>query len=74
MWANGIVMPPPTLDDDLRLLQRVENLSIQQLVSEPGVEVWGTARLRAQSINSVETSSNRMRRGNEKWLTYVLKD
>ena len=38
MWANGIVMPPPTLDDDLRLPERVENLPVQQLVSEAGVE------------------------------------
>src|SRR5215213_5397230 len=33
-----VVMPSPAFDDDLSLLQGVEDLSIQQLVSEPGVE------------------------------------
>src|SRR5215204_2270812 len=38
MWPDRIVMPSPAFDDDLSLLQGVEDLSIQQLVSEPGVE------------------------------------
>src|SRR5215204_3758723 len=38
MGPDRIVMPSPAFDDDLSLLQGVEDLSIQQLVSEPGVE------------------------------------
>jgi hypothetical protein len=33
MWAQRVVLDTPTLDDDLRLLQRVEDLAIQALVS-----------------------------------------
>src|SRR3954447_19624549 len=35
MRPDRIVVPPPALDDDLRLPKRVEDLAIQQLVSEP---------------------------------------
>src|SRR5215204_6143994 len=35
---DRIVMPSPAFDDDLSLLQGGEDLAIQQLVSEPGVE------------------------------------
>ena len=38
MWADGIVMPTPALDDDLSLAERIEYLTVQQLVSEPGIE------------------------------------
>src|SRR5215204_2363386 len=38
MGPDRIVMPSPAFDDDLSLPQGVEDLSIQQLVSEPGVE------------------------------------
>src|SRR5215211_2391246 len=38
MRAHRIVVPSPALDDDLRLAQRVEDLAIQQLVAQPGIE------------------------------------
>jgi hypothetical protein len=31
-------VPPPALDDDLRLAQRIEYLAIEQLVAPPGIE------------------------------------
>ena len=31
-------MPPPAFDDDLRLGERVEDLTIQQLIPQPCVE------------------------------------
>jgi len=45
MWAEPIVMLPPSLDDDLRLLQRVEDLAVQDLVAQPGVEALDIAVL-----------------------------
>jgi hypothetical protein len=35
--ADGVV-PPPSLDEDLRLPQRVEDFAVEQLVAELGVE------------------------------------
>lgn len=31
-------MAPPRFDEDLRFLQGVENLPVEELVAEPGVE------------------------------------
>jgi hypothetical protein len=38
MRANHIVVPPPTLDDDLGFAQRVEDLAIEKLVAQARVE------------------------------------
>ena len=38
MWTDGIVVASPALDHDLSLLQRVEDLPVQQLVAQAGVE------------------------------------
>ena len=38
MRPDSVVVPPPTLDDDLGLAQRVEDLAIEQLVAQPGVD------------------------------------
>ena len=38
MRPDGVVVPPPAFEDDLRLAQAVEDLAIQQLVTEPGIE------------------------------------
>ena len=32
MWSNGVVVPPPLLDDDLRLFEGVEDLPVEQFV------------------------------------------
>ena len=45
MRPDGIVMPAPALDDDLRLAQRVEDLAVEQLVAEPGIEALDIAIL-----------------------------
>ncbi len=34
MWAKGVVVPTPALDDDLGLLERGEDLAVEQLVPE----------------------------------------
>ena len=34
MWADGVVVPAPSLDDDLGLLEGVEDLAVEQLVPE----------------------------------------
>src|SRR5215207_6051813 len=41
--ANAVVVSAPALDHDLRLLQRVEDLAIQQLVAKPGIEAFHIA-------------------------------
>jgi hypothetical protein len=45
MRSDGIVVPPPAFEDDLRLAQAVEDLSVQQLISEPGIEALDVAVL-----------------------------
>ena len=43
--ADGIVVAPPLLDEDLGLAERMEDLPVQQLVPEPGVEALAVAVL-----------------------------
>src|SRR3954463_5356351 len=38
-------MPAPALDDDLRLVESVEDLAVEQLVPEPGIEALDIAIL-----------------------------
>ena len=38
MGSHAVVLPPPPLDQNLLLLQRVEDLPIQQLVAELAVD------------------------------------
>ena len=45
MRSDSIVMPAPTLDHNLSLAERVENLPVEQLVSEAGVEALDVAVL-----------------------------
>ena len=40
MRPDGVVVTTPSFDQDLRLAYRVEHLSVQQLVPEPGVEAF----------------------------------
>jgi hypothetical protein len=41
----GVVVPPPVLDHDLGLRQRVEDLAVEQLVAELAVEALAVAVL-----------------------------
>jgi hypothetical protein len=34
MWADGVLVTAPAFDDDLRLFQRVEDFTVEQLVSQ----------------------------------------
>src|SRR3954451_3722925 len=45
MRAHLVVVPSPALDHDLGLAQAVEDLAIEQLVAEPGVEALDEAVL-----------------------------
>src|SRR5215208_3317809 len=45
MGPDGIVMTAPALDDNLRLAERVEDLAVEQLVPEPGIEALDIAIL-----------------------------
>src|ERR671913_492047 len=35
VWARGVIVPAPALDDDLGFLERIEDLAVEQLVPEP---------------------------------------
>ena len=37
MGPKGVVVPAPALDHDLRLLERIEHLAVEQLVPEPAL-------------------------------------
>ena len=45
MWANGVVVPSPALDDHPGFLQRVEDFAVEQLVTELRVEAFTIAIL-----------------------------
>src|SRR5918997_2467235 len=45
MGPDGVVVPWPALDDDLRLFQRVEDLTIEKLITQAGVEALDEAVL-----------------------------
>jgi hypothetical protein len=38
VWAHGVVVAPPALDDDLCFGERVEDLAIEQFIPQSGVE------------------------------------
>ena len=45
MGSDGVVVAPPLFDQDLGFAQRVEDLTVQQLVPEPCVEALAVAVL-----------------------------
>src|SRR5437763_12562737 len=45
MRANHIVVPSPTLDDDLGLAQGVEDLAIEKLVAQPRIKAFDVSVL-----------------------------
>jgi hypothetical protein len=38
MWALRIVVPSPLLNDDPAFIETAENLSVQELITEPGIK------------------------------------
>ena len=54
MRALGVVVSPPTLDDDLRLGERVGDFPIKQFIPEPGVEAFDEAVLPGRSRCDVD--------------------
>jgi hypothetical protein len=45
VWSDGVVRSPPALDEHLRFEQRVEDFSIEQLVTKLAVEALDVAIL-----------------------------
>jgi len=43
VWSFGVVVFPPFFDQDLRFTQAVEDLAIQELISEPGIEAFAVS-------------------------------
>jgi hypothetical protein len=39
MWSLGIVVLPPSLDHDLRFAEGIEDLPVEQLISETSEDV-----------------------------------
>ena len=40
MGSDGIVVPAPAFDHDLRFFERIEDLAIEELVAQAGVEAF----------------------------------
>ena len=38
MWALRVVVPSPLLNDDPGFIEAVEDFSVQELITEPGIE------------------------------------
>ena len=45
MWPDRVVVPSPLFDHGLRLLEGVEDFSVQQFIPEPGIEALAVAVL-----------------------------
>ena len=45
MWALRVVVPSPLLNDDPGFIEAVEDLSVQELVAEPGIEALAVSVL-----------------------------
>ena len=67
MWSFGVVVFPPFFDQDLCFAQAVEDFTVQELVSEPGIEAFAitvlpraawfdVSRLRAHSLDPARTA------------------
>ena len=58
MWADRVVMAPPRFDENLGFLERIEYLSVQELVTQSGIEALdvtilpGRARLDESGLSS----------------------
>src|SRR3712207_7873843 len=57
---DRIVVPPPGLDEDLRLAQRVEDLAVEQLVAELAVERVAVAVLPRAAGSDEDRKSTRL--------------
>src|SRR5690606_1216964 len=51
---DGVVMPPPSFDQDLGLGERVEDLSVEQFITQRSVEAFAIAILPWRSGRDVE--------------------
>ena len=49
MWSLGVVMVPPSFNDDLGFSERVEDFTVQQLVSHSPVEAFAVSVLPGRS-------------------------
>ena len=64
MWPDGVVVPAPALDQHLCLAKRGEDLAVEQLVPELGVEALaipilpGTTRLDEQRYGAFTSVSD----------------
>ena len=56
MWAKGVVVATPALDDDLGFLERGEDLAVEQLVPEftsvTPIERIASATVRPCAVNT----------------------
>ena len=49
MWSLGVVMVPPSFNDDLGLTQRVEDFAVQQFIPHSPVETFAVSVLPGRS-------------------------
>src|ERR671911_1403366 len=60
VWAKGVIVPAPALDDDLGFLERVEDLAVEQLVPEP-TSVTPIERIASATIRPCAVSTSTCR-------------
>src|SRR5918995_2676396 len=60
VWAKGVIVATPALDDDLGFLERVEDLAVEQLVPEP-TSVTPIERIASATIRPCAVSTSTCR-------------
>ncbi len=53
MWPDGVVVTPPGFDEDPGLLQRAEDLSIEELVAQPRIEALDIAVVQSNQLHMI---------------------
>lgn len=53
VWSLGVVMFPPLFDQDMRPAQRVEDLTIEQLISKPCIEALAISVLPGRPLLNI---------------------
>jgi hypothetical protein len=58
MGPHGVEVAPPAFERDTRLLERVEDLAVEQLVAQPGIEALDEAVLPRTARPSCSVASS----------------
>jgi hypothetical protein len=67
MRPDGVVMPAPALDGDLRLAKSVEDLAVEQLVPEPSIEALDVTILPRAARSGSAFANDAESRAKQSW-------